>query len=69
MFLSHLFVAAFFIGVEAGVLLEMCYVFTHVVNNRCITTSPPWYSIIPWQIPLICLHTVVQLTSVTFYLY
>ena len=39
MFLSHLFVAAFFIGVEAGVLLEMCYVYTHVVNNYCITTS------------------------------
>ena len=63
MFLSHLFVATFFIGVEAGALLEMCYVYTHVCSKQLLYNyQPPWYNIIPWQIPLISPHTVVQLT-------
>ena len=63
MFLSHLFVAAFFIGVEAGALLEMCYVCIHTCSKQPLYNyQPPWFSVMPWQIPLICPHTVVQLT-------
>ena len=72
MFLSHLFVAAFFIGVEAGALLEMCYVFTYIVNSHYITTSHHGIMLYHGKfldLPTHCSTINYTKCSVTFYLY